>query len=107
MKTADRMFKRNGAFYAQHNASGKQESLHTKDRQEAEKLLAAKNGAESNRLLSLALARIYVSASDPKLETRTWKDVMDRLCSNGKESTRDRRRREMATRPIPCKLCGG
>ena len=99
MKSAYRMFRRNGVFYAQHNSTGKQESLHTQSRQEAQKLVEAKNGAESNRLLSLSLARVYISASEPKLATRTWGDVMDHLCSKGRESTRDRRRREMATQP--------
>jgi len=99
-KTAYRMFSRRGVFYAQHNSTGKQESLGTKNRQEAEKLIAAKNAAENNRLLNLALAKVYISASDPKLESRTWKDVMDHLCSRGKESTRDRRRREMAAKPL-------
>ena len=101
MKTAYRMFKRRkGVFYIENSATGKQESLRTTDRQEAAKLLAAKNGAENNRLLNLALARVYISASDPKLETRPWQDVMDHLCSKGKESTRDRRRREMAAKPV-------
>jgi integrase len=99
-KTVYRMFSRKGVFYAQHNSTGKQETLGTKNRQEAEKLLAAKNAAENNRLLNLALAKVYISVSDPKLGTRTWKDVMDHLCSKGKESTRDRRRREMATKPL-------
>ncbi|HTL57291.1 MAG TPA: hypothetical protein VL361_16525, partial [Candidatus Limnocylindrales bacterium] len=84
MKPAYRMFRRNGVFYAQLNATGKQESLHTQNSQEAQKLLDAKNDAESNRLLSLALARVYISASEPKLATRTWSDVMDHLCSKGK-----------------------
>src|SRR5689334_6799278 len=100
MKTAYRMYLRRRIFYAHHNSSGRQESLHTKNRREAEKLIAAKNAAENNRLLNLALAKAYISASDPKLGTRTWKDVMDHLCSKGKESTRDRRRREMATKPL-------
>jgi len=100
MKAVYRMFKRNGVFYAQHNSTRRQESLHTKNRQEAERLLSAKNGAENNRLLTLALAKVYISASDARLASRTWKDVMDHLCSKGKESTRDRRRREMATKPI-------
>jgi hypothetical protein len=57
MKTACRMFKRGSVFYAQNNATRKQESFQTEDRQEAEKLKAAKSAAESNRFLSLALAR--------------------------------------------------
>ncbi|HEY5913410.1 MAG TPA: hypothetical protein VJA21_22715 [Verrucomicrobiae bacterium] len=57
MKTAYRLFNRKGVFYAQHNSIGRQESLHTKDRQEAEDLLTAKNTAERNRPVNLALAR--------------------------------------------------
>jgi hypothetical protein len=60
MNTAYRMFKRrNGVFYIENNETGKQESLRTSDKHEAGKLLSAKNGAESNRLLNLALARAY------------------------------------------------
>ena len=47
MKAAYRLFSRKGVFYTQKNSTGRQESLHTRDRQEAEQLLAAKNMAES------------------------------------------------------------
>lgn len=79
MKTAYRLFSRKGIFYAQNNSTGRQESLRTKDRQEADNLLAAKNTAERNRHVNLALAKVYFSASDPKLATRTWKEVMAHL----------------------------
>ena len=67
MKTAYRLFSRKGVFYAQNSSTGRQESLHTKDRQEAEQLLAAKNMAESNRHINLALAKVFMSGSDPTI----------------------------------------
>jgi len=100
MKAAYRLFNRKGVFYAQHNSTGRQESLHTKDRREAEKLLTAKNTAESSRFVNLALAKVDISASEPKLASRTWKEVMEHLCSKGKDSTRDQRRREMARKSL-------
>lgn len=100
MKTAYGLFNRKGVLYVQNNSTGRQESLHTKERQEAEELLAAKNMAEKNPLANLAFARVFISASDPKLATRTWEEVMAYLCSKGKESTRDQRRREMARKPL-------
>jgi integrase len=46
------MFRRKGVFYIQDNSSGRQESLHTKDRAHAQRLLHAKNEAAQGPLLS-------------------------------------------------------
>ncbi|MBA2432417.1 MAG: hypothetical protein H0V56_09930 [Chthoniobacterales bacterium] len=45
MKNRYRLFRRNGVFYTQDSSSGKQESLRTVNRREAEDLLHARNTA--------------------------------------------------------------
>jgi integrase len=86
--------KRGGCFYAQCNFSRKQESLGTKDRKEAKRLLDAKNEASRQPAISIAVARAYLSVHDRQLIERTWADVIQHFCSRGdKQSSRDRKER--------------
>jgi hypothetical protein len=55
----------------QDNITGKQESLRTQDKVQAQQLLHSKNQAAQNPLLNRELGRIYLSASDPALTERT------------------------------------
>ena len=48
------------------------------------KLLHAKNESHAQPILNLALARAYATAHDPKMATRTWRDVMAEMSSHGK-----------------------
>jgi integrase len=84
-----------GVFYWQENGSSNRGSLRTKDRDEAERLLAAMNDAYRQPILNLALGRTYLSAHDPKLCTRTWQTVMDEMASHGKPGTQTRCARAM------------
>jgi hypothetical protein len=70
------MYRRGAVFYAQNNETGEQESLGTKDRREAARILHAKNEPQRNAALNLQIGRAYLAASDPKMMTRTWEDVM-------------------------------
>jgi integrase len=81
------MFRRGNVFWAQNNETGKQESLGTKTRSEAERLLNAKNEAQRQPIINLQIARAYLSASDPQIATRTWGDVMEEML----KSKRDKR----------------
>jgi hypothetical protein len=63
MKQRYRMFPRGSVFYAEDTTTGKQESLKTKDRTEARRLLAAKNEAHVQPALNLHIARAYLSAT--------------------------------------------
>ena len=95
------MFQRQGGvFYWQDNQTKQQGSLFTKDRHAAEKLLHAKNEAFEQPILNLALARTYASAHDPKMPTRTWRDVMAEMASHGKPSTQERCARAMNSRSL-------
>ena len=58
MKQCYRMFRRGRTYYCQHNITGKQESLGTKDRAQAIRLLQAKNQASEQPMLNMQLARV-------------------------------------------------
>jgi hypothetical protein len=83
MKNLYRLFIRGSTWYCVNSETGKQESLRTKDREEAQKLCQAKNDALKNPMLNLALGRAYLAAHNPKLVTRTWQDVMDEAARIG------------------------
>jgi integrase len=90
------MFQRSGVFYAiQDNLSGRQESLRTRNRAEAERLLHAKNEAAREPLLNRDLGRVYLSASDPDSTKRTWRAVMKEIRTHGRPSTQLRYDRAM------------
>ncbi|MGN6555915.1 MAG: hypothetical protein ACTHLW_19580, partial [Verrucomicrobiota bacterium] len=44
-----------------------------------QKLTQAHNDAVNQSLFNLALARVYMAGTDPKLHTRTWQDVMENI----------------------------
>jgi hypothetical protein len=71
------LFRRADVFYCENTTTGKQSSLHTKDRDEALRVLHAKNEAERQPAINLQIARAYLAASDPQIATRTWQFVMD------------------------------
>jgi hypothetical protein len=93
MKEQFYLFKRNGIYYVQDVATGRQHSLKTKDGTEARRLLHAKNEAGQCPTLNVAMARVYLSARDPKMLERTWQDVINEFCSRGKQQTRTSVRR--------------
>jgi len=73
------LFNRAGVFYYEDRESGKQLSLRTRERAEALTLLHAKNESARQPVLNLQMARVYLSASDPQVATRTWQTVMDEI----------------------------
>ena len=100
MKLTYWLFKRGKVFYIEDTRTGKQTSLRTSDKIEAERLLAAKNEAANKNTLALAVGQIYLIASDPALMTRTWADVMKIMVQRGGKSTQDRTRRALDSRPF-------
>jgi hypothetical protein len=68
-----------GVYYYEDNTTGKQETLKTRDKDEAFRLVAAKNENEEAPAFSLHLARVYWKAGDPTGATRTWQHVMDEI----------------------------
>jgi hypothetical protein len=60
-----RVFRRGwGTFYCQDLTTGKQESLRTRDKTEAHRLVAARNESEQAPAFSLQLARVYCRAGE-------------------------------------------
>jgi len=66
MRKRYRLFLRGTVFWCQNNETGKQESLRTKDRAEAERLFNAKNEAHVQPIINLQIARAYLRVGDPK-----------------------------------------
>lgn len=98
MKEKFWLCKRKGVFIAYDSSNGRRESLHTRDREEAKRIVEAKNSAARQPALNVSIARAYLVGADPKLMERTWAFVMEEFCSVGKESTRLRRRRAVRSK---------
>ncbi|HEV2330029.1 MAG TPA: hypothetical protein VGY56_14705, partial [Verrucomicrobiae bacterium] len=80
MKQRYRVFLRPwGVYYYQDLTTGKQETLKTRDKAEAYRLVAAKNENEGAPAFSLHLARVYWKAGDPAAARRTWQNVMEEI----------------------------
>jgi hypothetical protein len=80
MKQRYRVFRRGwGTYYCEDLITRKQESLKTRDKHEAFRLVAAKNETEEAPAFSLHLARVYWKAGDPAAAKRTWQQVMDEI----------------------------
>jgi hypothetical protein len=73
-----RKFKRSwGTWYAFDNATGNSVSLKTRVMSEAVQKVNAMNETERQPSISLGLAKVYLNATDPRLATRTWQEVME------------------------------
>ena len=77
-------------WYAFDNATGNSVSLKTHVKAEAVQKVNAMNETERQPGISLGLARVYLNATDPKLATRTWQDVMDDIVVKKKDETKHR-----------------
>ena len=99
MKERFYLFKRNGIYYVEDGATGRQHSLKTTDGTAARRILRAKIEAARSPMLNVAMAKVYLSAHDPKMLERTWQDVMNEFCSRGKQQTQEDRRRVAMRRP--------
>src|SRR5687767_1050392 len=88
MKQRYRLFQRTGGMlYCVDNVTRKQISLKTKDRDEASRLLNAKNEAERQPAINLQIARAYLLAGDSGIATRTWQHVMDEMAKTKRGPT--------------------
>ena len=76
MKQRYRLFlRRKSVFYAFGKVTKTFESLGTKDRDEAQRLVIAKNEALKQPAMNLSLARVYLRHSDPLVAKRTWQQA--------------------------------
>jgi integrase len=80
MKNRYRLFlRRKSVFYAFDNTTKNFQSLKTKDRSQAERLLVALNEAGRQPAMNLGLARVYLKHSDPMVSQRTWQHVFNEI----------------------------
>jgi integrase len=101
MKQRYRLFRRGwGTWYCEDTQTGKQETLGTRIRQEAQRIIHAKNEAHQQPLINRQIARAYLQASDPAALTRTWQFVMDEMGRHKKGPTKERWIRAMAEKPF-------
>ena len=91
MKQKYRLFRRaSGIYFVEDKATGKQESLRTRDKAEAHRLVHAQNEAHQQPLLNLQIARAYLAAGDPEIAKRTWHHVMNIIIETKTGSTKNR-----------------
>ncbi|MFA6543167.1 MAG: tyrosine-type recombinase/integrase [Limisphaerales bacterium] len=84
------LFRRAGVFYCEDTRTGKQTSLRTKDRAEAQTLLHARNEATRQPHLNRQIARAYWMGTDALATARTWQHVMDEMIRLKTGANRDR-----------------
>lgn len=82
--------KKTGRYYIHNDATGKQDSLHTKDRATALRLFHSRNEAQQQPAVNLQIARAYLVASDPQIATRNWQFVMDEMVKLKHDETQHR-----------------
>lgn len=81
---------RGSTYYCVDARTGKRTSLHTRDRDEAEQVVLAKNQALRQPHLNLQIAKAYLAGTDSGVATRTWGDALEILTSTKQGSTRAR-----------------
>jgi integrase len=93
MKAKYWLCKRKNVFFSFDAGTGRRESLHTGDREEARRIIRAKNDSATQPAINISIARAYLVGTDPKLVERTWAFVIEEFCAVKKDSTRQRRER--------------
>ena len=96
MKKHYLLFRRNergGMFYCLDTTTGRRESLQTSDREEAERLVHAKNESIRQPALNLQIAKAYLAGSDSGISTRTWQHALNALIDTKQGETQARWRR--------------
>ena len=98
-----RKFKRSwGMWYAFDTGTGNSVSLKTRVRAEAVQKVNAMNETERQPGISLGLARVYLNATDPKLATRTWQEVMENIVGKKTDETKHRWETAIKDKNLDC-----
>jgi len=80
MKKSFRLVDRKGrGFYCLDTETGKRFSLQTKNRDDAEQIIFAKNQAIRQPSLNRQIAKAYLSGTDPGMSTRTWQNALEAI----------------------------
>ena len=94
------IFRRGSVYYCEDRVTGQQKSLLTRDEDEAQRIVQAKNDTVKLPQMNLVMAKTYLSTQDPKMIIRTWADVMERFCNRSHPATRMRHERVVRTKPM-------
>ena len=101
MKQRFKLYRRNNSrYYAEDTITGKQSSLGTREKAEANRLLHAQNEAAYQPSLNRQMAKTYLAAGDPRANTRTWQDVMNYLLQSKEGTSKKTRERYESTRGV-------
>ena len=98
MKQRFYLYRRGDRYYLQDSRTGKQQSLETKDRNEAHRLLEIKRQSATHAAFNQIILKTCLATQDPLLATRTWQNVMDQIQTHGKESSKNRYVRAMKSK---------
>lgn len=91
-----------GVYYLKDKITGEQTSLKTNNKEEALRLLQARNETKAQPHLNLALARVYMNGADPELATRTWQQVMENILEKKTGETQRRWQVAIKDRNLDC-----
>ena len=108
MKPKFRIFRRGATYWCEDTETGRQQTLGTKNKASAIRLLHGRNEAHAVPFVNLQMARAYMMAADPKAPTRTWKDVFDEIIKlkhgetqrRWRVAAKDKALPEILTRPL-------
>jgi hypothetical protein len=87
-----RIFRRGRTWYLENAATGKQTSLHTRDRREALRVLHAKHEAQENPSINVQIARAYLHVADAGYTMRKRSDVFRHIIEGYEGGSESRRR---------------
>jgi hypothetical protein len=77
-------------YYSFDTNLNKRESLGTGNKDEAQRVIDAKNEAVLHAGMNLQIAQVYLQHSDPSLATRTWQQVLEQIIAKKHDSTQAR-----------------
>jgi hypothetical protein len=90
VKERFKMFRRKGGVsYAHDTVTLGKQSLGTKDRVEAFRLLATKNQAVERPFLNKGMVKGYLSAVSPEFASRTRAEVMEKYVTSGAKLSKE------------------
>jgi len=84
MKQRFYLYCRGGTYYLQDSRTGKQQSLETKDRNMAVRLLEIKRQSTADPAYAQFILKSCLATRDPLLAQRTWTTVMEQIKTHGK-----------------------
>jgi hypothetical protein len=89
------LYRRGETYYLQDSRTGKQQSLETKDRDTALRLLEIKRQTEADPSYGQFILKSCLATRDPLLAQRTWGTVMEQMQTHGKDTSQKRCARAM------------